>query len=1131
MFESNKKGNTNTSSYSSQANVNKNIMTDDNIVSEENGMKIYNYPDVSKIKFSNQNHKILLFLGNNQIPVINTFINIYQNISFKDNKRFTIENKNSQENENRKNIFSVYDIKAKIKPSTNEIKTINDIKIISVPYFSNDNELFRNFNTLKTLIDKINTYRKLINLIIFTLDSSKTNFNEYEKNYFKLVINLFRDEKLENLKDQFFVLYHSDDNQDNLNECQEIMKKFMNNEYNDYLSNENFDFYSKLNPQFIPLNNKIIFDKDPNLELLEKNMQKIYIGIKNSKSQTLKKEKINFFEELDKKTIGKIKTEYSQYKREDQIFFLNYIIGSNNIFNNNKREILISLYEILDKSRSNKKGKAIIDFSELKFLDDIDANKTIKIFSNSHLNPEKIYFENCNLNNNDLDLLLNLFTDNLKEINLSKNQISDIDILNKGGIYTNLQNLNLSNNNIENIESLFQKDFPNLKIIDLSNNKIINIKGVSFDKCQKLAELNLINNKINTGLDEFINNTLNIATNLSIKYDLDIKNKILFKYSNDSGIKINFEYFIDENGDIHNFLKNLCFKNITYLELEGFDCLDFLSNESLIGLKRLNLNKSKDVKDISIFDNVPFIDIDKIEFSNDCFLEKGLNSLMKFNKINNIKVKLDLDKNNNYECNLKCDIFDVKFLFNEIDFIKNEIFSKVEKLEILDNINININEFFNYENFKECSAPLNKNIKTTEMKLYYENDKYICYFNFKNPLMELKYTFSDLNFFKNDNIFQELKKISINKFKFNNNNIDFIDEINKTNIENLHLESCEIKDFQFFQKIIQLKNKNNFNLHTCNITCDLSLLPNLQNEQYYIKEVNSDYYGIKLYYDYPIYFWISLTQDELKDINSLEYCENITLYEYLTYKSIKFLKNKKYLKLKKLKIEIKDINDISFLSTMDIEREENFSPLLEINSNIISEGLEDIKEYLKAIQIYFQIDNNYQYSKIKINCYFKNCIFNIDYLFPEHPSLNEIFDKINLNEVIKLDFSKTFINDLTPICSCESLYNLKSLNLSHNQGSIEYLKILKKSSFINLTELYLSDNSIKDYDNIGIKDYPFKELTILDLSYNELKEFIDFKEIFPKLSSLDLTKNDIIEYGSVYDLMQNLRSKGLEIKI
>ena len=69
------------------------------------------------------------------------------------------------------------------------------------------------------------------------------------------------------------------------------------------------------------------------------------------KKINLKKYENISFEELDKKTIGKIKTEYSQYKREDQIFFLNYIIGSNNIFNNNKKEILIALYEILDKSR------------------------------------------------------------------------------------------------------------------------------------------------------------------------------------------------------------------------------------------------------------------------------------------------------------------------------------------------------------------------------------------------------------------------------------------------------------------------------------------------------------------------------------------------------------------------------------------------------------------------------------------------------------------------------------------------------------------------------------------------------------------------------------------------------------
>jgi len=44
-------------------------------------------------------------------------------------------------------------------------------------------------------------------------------------------------------------------------------------EYNDYLSNENYDLYSNLNPRYIPLNNNIIFQKEQNLDFLDKNMQ------------------------------------------------------------------------------------------------------------------------------------------------------------------------------------------------------------------------------------------------------------------------------------------------------------------------------------------------------------------------------------------------------------------------------------------------------------------------------------------------------------------------------------------------------------------------------------------------------------------------------------------------------------------------------------------------------------------------------------------------------------------------------------------------------------------------------------------------------------------------------------------
>ena len=193
---------------------------------EENGMKIY---DINKYHFKNaidnKNCKILLFMGNNQIPFINTFINMYQNISPNDNIRYSIESKDNQENENLKKIFSVYDIKSKIKPKNNELKSINDIKIISIPYFGEKNEIFNNYETLNVFIEKINNNnRKMINSIFFTLDETKKDFKEYEKNFFKLIINLFNSE---DLKDKFIVLYKSDNDNntpDNLQNCQEIIK-------------------------------------------------------------------------------------------------------------------------------------------------------------------------------------------------------------------------------------------------------------------------------------------------------------------------------------------------------------------------------------------------------------------------------------------------------------------------------------------------------------------------------------------------------------------------------------------------------------------------------------------------------------------------------------------------------------------------------------------------------------------------------------------------------------------------------------------------------------------------------------------------------------------------------------------
>ena len=61
------------------------------IVEEKQNMKIYKYPNKTFPLIDSNNAKILLFLGNAQECFINTLINIYRNIEFKDEFRYKID--------------------------------------------------------------------------------------------------------------------------------------------------------------------------------------------------------------------------------------------------------------------------------------------------------------------------------------------------------------------------------------------------------------------------------------------------------------------------------------------------------------------------------------------------------------------------------------------------------------------------------------------------------------------------------------------------------------------------------------------------------------------------------------------------------------------------------------------------------------------------------------------------------------------------------------------------------------------------------------------------------------------------------------------------------------------------------
>ena len=175
------------------------ILKGSEIISEEDPkMIIYKYPNIHFSKTENNNSKILLFLGNAQTSFINTFINLYTDISLNDNLRYTIESKDS--NENIKNNFLIYDIRSKTKSRN------YNIKIICIPYIIEKNDNFYS-SLIDTLSNKLP--RNKINLVCVTLDEKNTYLEESEKIFYKLIIDLF------NLRDKVIVLFSS--NQPNNN--------------------------------------------------------------------------------------------------------------------------------------------------------------------------------------------------------------------------------------------------------------------------------------------------------------------------------------------------------------------------------------------------------------------------------------------------------------------------------------------------------------------------------------------------------------------------------------------------------------------------------------------------------------------------------------------------------------------------------------------------------------------------------------------------------------------------------------------------------------------------------------------------------------------------------------------------
>ena len=140
---------------------------------------------------------------------------------------------------------------------------------------------------------------------------------------------------------------------------------------------------------------------------------------------------------------------------------------------------LDSQYEYKDKNKEIDNLQK--ELNSLKVLDQV-RDKYISDFNNKYStniskDDTKLDLSNKNIKNDGLKMLSRINFTNLKELNLSKNELSSFKCLHESNL-KNLEVLKLDNNRINSIEVLPYLNCLKLKEIDLNNNKLSNIDSL-----------------------------------------------------------------------------------------------------------------------------------------------------------------------------------------------------------------------------------------------------------------------------------------------------------------------------------------------------------------------------------------------------------------------------------------------------------------------------------------------------------------------------------------------------------------------------------------------------------------------------------------------------------------------------
>ena len=302
--------------------------------------------------------------------------------------------------------------------------------------------------------------------------------------------------------------------------------------------------------------------------------------------------------------------------------------------------------------------------NEKKIIDDCDNNMSYT--SNTFKNIKILNLTNNNLS--DINILEKMQLENLEKLCLDNNKISDINILEKVK-YKELKELYLNGNNISNIEILEKVNFPNLQTLDLSCNKITNIdvfekvnfpklKMLSFHKnnltkivkikLAKLESLNLLALSHNEGIDinplkdaKFENLQYLFLADINLK-SIDIFSSIAFKH-------LKFLTFGGNNISNIKALSKVDLKELDTLVLydNKISDIEVLAEVNFPKLKILNLSSNK-ITNIEVLKNVNFPELTELDLQQNNIVEINVFKNCKFKKLIKLNIKLnkiDIEKN------------------------------------------------------------------------------------------------------------------------------------------------------------------------------------------------------------------------------------------------------------------------------------------------------------------------------------------------------------------------------------------------------------------------------------------------------------------------------------------------------